>query len=144
KAPVKIGVVKDKVGGFEAYRGVGGLDCCVGGPPSIFSGLYGGARGFTGVVEGEAKGEQAHDTGKELPPAYADHFGSGVRHGSLGYEIGILTILGGLAAGAAGFFGAPLALDGRTSALRRRGRLIVAGGVLGCCALWSYGLYGSP
>ncbi len=54
-----------------------------------------------------------------------------------------VTFLGGLAAGAAGFFGGPHALDGRGWRRLHGWGLLLSGG-LGCFALWGWGLYGSP
>lgn len=64
--------------------------------------------------------------------------------GLLSYKVVLLTLLGLLAAGVAGRFGGPLALDGRGWRNKFGGWLIVGLGCLGSIILWSWGILGYP
>jgi hypothetical protein len=107
--------------------------------------ISGGGRAFSAipaVFERPTQSEKAQDTRAELPPRDFHHPDGGSRHRLLGYQIVLLTLLGGLAAGAAGFFGGPLVLDGR--GLGRFGGLLVVGaGLTLCAAIWGWTIYGS-
>jgi hypothetical protein len=70
---------------------------------------------FSRVVDSETQQDQSHYAYADLPPRGVSHSDGGIRHTLLGYQIVFLTLLGSLAAGAAGFFGGPLILDGGTT-----------------------------
>lgn len=111
---------------------------------SDFRAFGGGGGSVAGVHERNPQHNQPDKASPKLPVRDIDDFGSRFRHRLLGYQIVLVSFLGGLAAGAAGLFGFPLARDGRGWRARLGGGLIAAGGISACAMLWSWGLYGGP
>jgi hypothetical protein len=108
-----------------------------------FCGIDGGFGCLSRISEREYQQANTNRSGAKLPPRNDHQVKGRLSHGLLGLKIGFFTLLGGLAAGVAGWFGGPLALDGR--GWRRLGGcgLLLSGG-LGCFVLWGWGLYDSP
>ena len=62
----------------------------------------------------------------------------------LGLKIVFFTLLGGLTAGAAGWFCGPLAFEGPRTRHRLLGWCGLILGAVGCLMLWGWGLFGNP
>lgn len=98
--------------------------------------------GLAGVAHRKPQKNQGDYAYADLKPGRDSHLDRRFGHGLLRYKIVFFTLLGGLAAGAAGFFGLPLLIDGRDFR-RLLGFGVVLVGGFGGLLLWSYGLYGS-
>lgn len=128
-----------EIGPKLAFRRIGGnLGLSIG----SLSGGNSGVGCITAEFEGVAQETQAQDGDEGLSPSQIDDGIGRISHGLLGYQIGVLALIGSLATLAGGWFGLPLVFDG--PGIRRR--LIGIGYVLGCgclCLLiWSYAISG--
>jgi len=131
---------------FSCFNEYGGVSLPLGGFRGDLRGLiglYGRIVSVTGEFKGVNKDAHTDNAQKELPPSQFNQLKGGNRHRFLGLKIGFFTLLGGLAVGAASWFGGPLAFDGR-GWQRLWGVGILGAGALGCFAIWGWGLFGSP